>query len=130
MGIGLLLAIQWSWPVLGYRLLTRSYRLPLLGRVWRHSDRIWLLLSQKKQALALPAEVLRRTRNHPADGESAYGESDRQALLQREFDLFEASVKRYPLYKLAVLAWGLLLGFLILSMFLPLYQLIGNTRGW
>lgn len=108
LGLALIWLLFALWPVCLALLLQCSHRLPLLGRVWRHCDRIWWA-----SGLALPSEV--RFRGSP---QIVGAEIGRAAL-----DETARIVQR-----LVWLTWLLTLALIAASWFLPLYHLIGNVR--
>ena len=106
----LLLAL---WPACLTLLLQSSYRLPMLGRVWRHCDRIWSL-----SGIAIPSEV--RYRSSSQTGEENL-ETERAAL-------DEATAHTRIIQRLALLSWLLTLGLIVTRWFFPLYHLVGNIH--
>jgi hypothetical protein len=111
LGLALLWALLAFWPICLALLLQSSYRVPILGRVWRHSDRIWRL-----SGLANPSEVGFRC---PANPEQWNLDSERAALSK-------ASANTRILGGLAALSWFLCLGLIVASWFVPMYQISGN----
>lgn len=112
-GFALLWAFLALWPVCLALLLQSGYRLPILGRVWRHADRVWWL-----SGLVVPSEVRFRS---PARAEETNLETERAALR-------EASSNSRILGVLALVIWFLCLIVLLASLSFPLYRLQGSIR--
>lgn len=115
-------SLNFCFPGLVYALLVYGgYRVPLFGAVWRRTDRLWLLLSNHQRS-GLPPEVIRRLGQTPAEQVE-----DLSQEIQCERDrlsgaIWMAILGIVPLLGLLAFAGGAL----IVSVFLPLYQLIGN----
>ena len=112
LGLAMLWSIFALWPVALGWLLQLSYRLPWLGKVWRHCDQIWL-----HSGLTPPAEVRRRTGSTPA-----------VETLETARAELKASTATRTLWKLALLSWLVTLSLVVGSRFFPLYQLIGHVQ--
>lgn len=111
LGTALLWAVLALWPVCLALILQSGYRVPILGRVWRHCDRIWSL-----SGMAAPSEVGFRRQ---ASLEGFDLESERAALSQ-------ASANARILGSLALLSWFLCVGLIVAGLFLPMYRPQGN----
>ena len=94
------------WPGLVGLFLLSGYSFPWLGLVWRYSDEIW-----RNSGLVVPAEVNWR---HPG-GPTLAQEEARVGLL-------EAVARSHRLHRLALLAWGLLIGLLAVAVAYTLLQ--------
>ena len=106
-------------PTLAYWLVTCGYWLPFFGKVWLHADRLWQLYA-RGSASTLPPEVRRRlgtsTPVHDLPGEIA------RARDRLSGAIWMCVLGLVPIGG-ALCCMG---GFMVISIFLPLYQLIGN----
>lgn len=115
-------SINFSLPAIFYAIMVYAgYWIPLIGSVWRSTDRMWLLLS-RDHGSALPPEVVRRLGTGPA-----VEVEDLAQEIQCERDrlggaTWMAVLGIVPLLGFVAFAGGLL----IISVFLPFYQLVGS----
>ena len=102
--------------------MTRSYRLPLVGNVWLHADRLWVLYAQQSGEqnwiALLPGDVKKRM------GDSAATPAvDLERAVKHERDGLAAALWMMLPAAVPMLGLMFLLG---QSIFLPLFQVIGN----
>ena len=112
-------------------MLRGGYGLPLLGKVWRHTDRLCQLYAMQAAGEEwlgqIPVEVARRLQRAPEQEGPAPGYSF-EPWIRRERDRLASSLwMLVPLLCLGVGVAALFMGLLGLSIFLPVYQLIGNV---
>lgn len=118
-------SLNFTFPTIVYAVLVYAgYWVPLIGSVWRSTDRIWLLLNRDHRS-ALPPEVVRRLGKAPE-----VEVEDPAQEIQCERDrlggaTWMAILGIVPLLGFVAFSGGLLL----MGVFLPLYQLIGNLGG-
>lgn len=123
--------VKFCWPAAWFWLLRRSgYKFPLLGGVWKAADRLWQIQAIRKHGeswvLHIPRECARRLAAS-SDICLPEDEGEYQNMLRRQREALQASL--WSLLPACVPAIGLgmiVLWVISLSVFLPLYQLIGN----
>lgn len=129
LGVGGLWIADLALPVLTFVVMVfGGYWLPILGNVWRHSDRLWALYAGASANLeSLPWEVKRRLGADVLGALSRNPPTEVAQQIQRERDRLGGALWTAMLLALPLIASFLLLCLLVaLSIFMPLYQLIGS----
>jgi hypothetical protein len=126
--------LKLTWPAALFFFLARTgYWFPLLGGVWKSADRLWQIQASRHYGNQwrqhVPPETARRLFS-ASDIPLPEEENDYQAILRRQREALQASLWMLIPGLVPMLGIGMALIWLIgISIFLPMYQIIGNIGG-